>query len=96
MSGEVRPHPLDSTLDTDTLQIIGPHTNKSSPNPRLSVYLIVRDVCQVCSEVGAGGIVRGNEGRSIDVGHDLTEGIVELVGGGRDGRRKVCGAIHRG
>lgn len=84
MSGKVRPHSLDGTLDTDTLQIIGPHTNESPPNPRLSVYLIVRDVRQVCGEAGDRGVIWGNKGRGIGVGHDLTEGIVELVGGGRN------------
>ena len=60
------------------------------------MYLIVRDACQVCSEAGARGVIWGNESRGIGVGHDLTEGIVDLVGGRGNGRGKVGGAICRG
>lgn len=61
MSSKVGPYSLDSTLDTDTFQVIGPHTNKPSPDPSLSVYLIVRDACQICGEAGDGGVIRGDE-----------------------------------
>jgi hypothetical protein len=56
MSGKVRPHSLDGTFHTDALQIVGPHADKQSPNPCLPMYLIVRDVCQVCGKAGDGEV----------------------------------------
>jgi hypothetical protein len=59
MSGKVRPHSLDGTFHTDALQVVGPPADKPSPNPRLLVYLIVRDVCQICGELVMVGFVGG-------------------------------------